>query len=170
MALNFTPKCEEELNRFPTLPDGDYPFTVLESKEQASKSVKNAGRIMCALKLAVHGPDGRDQHVYDYFADWFSDWKLKHFAETTGHGADYEAGVLDVAGNAAQGWTGYVRIITETNRKTGKDRNAVDDYIVTEKKSVSREFAKEKLAQIKKTIAPSPASENDEPESDDVPF
>ena len=49
--MKFTPKSETELTRFAALPDGDYPFTVLESAEQISKSAKNAGRPMGKLKL-----------------------------------------------------------------------------------------------------------------------
>jgi hypothetical protein len=162
--MQFTPKTEDEVksNRFSLLPDGDYPFTVLESNEQPSKSAKNAGRIMCALKLAVHRPDGGDQWVYDYFADWFSEWKLKHFAETTGHGADYEAGSLDVANNAAQGWQGMVRIVVEVDKQSGKERNAVDDYIVEQRPAALKpEKAKAGFAQVKQAVAGV---------NDDVPF
>ena len=135
--MKFIPKSEDDLNRIGLIPDGDYPFTVIESNEQASKSEKNAGRIMCALKLAVHSKEGRDQWVFDYFADWFSEWKLKRFAETTGHSKNYEFGNLDVNNNAAQGWTGYVRIKTETDNK-GKDKNVVDDYIVMKTEDVKK--------------------------------
>lgn len=155
--MQFTPKKESEINRFAPIPDGDYPFTVLESKEQASKSVKNAGRIMCALKIAVHAPN-RDQWVFDYFADWFSEWKLKHFAETCGREADYEAGSLDVADNGAQGWTGTVRIITEVDQQTGKERNAVDDYVVADAKPQQP---------IK---AATPKAKTPDKETDDCPF
>ena len=125
--MQFTPKTEQELKRFNNLPDGDYPFTVLESDEVASKSAKNPGRLMIKLKLNVHGPDG-DKHVYDQFADWFSEWKLRHFAETAGLLSQYEAGTIDARQNALQGRTGYVRIIETADPKYG-DRNEVDDYI-----------------------------------------
>lgn len=125
--MQFIPKQESELKRFNNLPDGDYPFTVLESDEVASKSAKNPGRIMIKLKLNVHGPDG-DRHVYDQFADWFSEWKLRHFAETAGMLAQYESGTLDARQNALQGKTGYARIVLKDDPKYG-EKNEVDDYI-----------------------------------------
>lgn len=126
--MKITPKTEEQLNESRLLPDGEYPFTVLDSDEIPSKSEKNRGKMMFALKLNVHGPDG-DQHVYDYFADWFSEWKLRHFAETTGLLADYEAGELNGAMGAFAGRTGYVLIKTEPAGKYPA-KNVVDDYVV----------------------------------------
>lgn len=127
MALKFTPKDESEISRFSNLPDGEYPFTVLESDIKTSKSAKNSGKEMCAVKLNVHGPEF-DRHVYDYFADWFSEWKLKHFCETTRNAKEYESGEVDPAGNAWQGRTGFVRIKIVDDPKYG-EKNEVDDYV-----------------------------------------
>lgn len=127
MTMQFTPKSESELSRFSNLPDGDYPFTVLESDIKISKSAKNAGKEMCALKLNVHGPDF-DRHVYDYFASWFSEYKLKHFCETTRNAKEYESGQVDPSGNAWKGRTGFVRIKIVDDEKYG-EKNEVDDYI-----------------------------------------
>lgn len=127
--MQFTPKKESELSKgFEPLPAGDYPFTVLESEEVASKSQKNSGKIMVKLKLAIHTKDGRDQWVWDYFADWFSEWKLKHFADATGHSADYESGKLDFKRNSVGQWTGHVKLAIEAD-DDGKKRNVVEDYI-----------------------------------------
>lgn len=127
--MRITPKQESELKRpFNNLPDGEYPFTVMESDEVASKSAKNAGKMMFKLKLCVHGPEF-DKHVYDYFADWFSEWKLRHFAATVGMLDKYEAGVIDAINNALQNRTGYVRIVTENDSQYG-DKNIVDDYVM----------------------------------------
>ena len=160
--MQFKPKQESEISRFATLPDGDYPFTVLESKEQLSKSAKNAGRPMVALKLAVHA-DGRDQWVWDYFADWFSEWKLKHFCETTGRGAQYEAGSLDVKNDAAKGWTGWVSLVTEQDN-TGKERNVVDDYVVKDAPGNSAPLPSMNVATKSTPTTPPPGA------GDDVPF
>ena len=164
MPLHYKPKSEKELNRYPVLPEGDYPFTVLESSEVASKSQKNAGKLMVKLKLNVHGPDF-DKHVFDYFADWFSEWKLKHFLETIGRGADYESGQIDARENAYEGRTGYVRIIIEENKETGEDRNAVDDYIVQPAQKVIP-----KLTPTSTALAPAPAAHKELSSQDDVPF
>lgn len=128
MPIQFKPKSEDELSRFGNLPDGDYPFTVLESSEVASKSAKNAGKMMIKLKLNVHGPEF-DKHVYDYFADWFSEWKLKHFHEVAGLSKQYDSGQVDASNNAYQGRTGFVRIKVEDDPTWG-EKNTVDDYIL----------------------------------------
>lgn len=128
MPLKFTPKDESEISRFSNLPEGDYPFTVLESDIKTSTSEKNRGKEMCAVKLNVHGPDF-DRHVYDYFADWFSEWKLKHFCETTRHAKEYKSGQVDPGGNAWQGRTGFVRITIKPAQGKYKEGNEVDDYI-----------------------------------------
>lgn len=152
MALKFKPKDESEISRFSNLPDGDYPFTVLESDIKTSKSAKNAGKEMCAVKLNVHGPEF-DRHVYDYFADWFSEWKLKHFCETTRNAKEYESGSVDPSGGAWKDRTGFVRLKIVTDPKYG-EKNEVDDYIPPAPVTIPAE-------------KPAPASR--EPD-DDVPF
>lgn len=150
MALTFKPKLEEELNSFENLLPGEYPFTVLASKEQASKSEKNKGKIMAAVKLNVHGPNG-DRHVYDYFADWFSEWKLKHFLETTGFGKEYAQGTADASNDAWVQRQGYVKVDIEPASGNFAAKNIVVDYVVK--------------GQAK------PASPDEPPgEKDDIPF
>jgi hypothetical protein len=151
--MRVTPKNEEELSRFQNLPPGKYPFTVLESDEVPSKSSKNAGKLMFKLKLNVHGPDF-DKHVYDYFADWFSEWKLKHFCDTSGLADNYAAGAVDGARNGFEGRTGFVLIEIEDNPTYG-EKNVVTDYF-------SEEAAQSKKP---KSAEPSPIDNND-----DVPF
>lgn len=167
MAIKFTPQAESELSKFDNLPDGEYPFTVLESAEVASKSEKNKGRPMVKLKLCVHGKE-YDRHVYDYFADWFSEWKLKHFCEAVGLAKDYSIGHVDPSDNQWQNRQGCVRIETENDPKYGK-KNVVSDYIPNENQTV--EAIQGKPAEIKpeqKTATPQPAQPSGE--SDDVPF
>lgn len=146
--MKIQPKREEELNSFDLLPDGTYPFTVLESGEIPSKSVKNKGRMMFAVKLNVHGPNG-DRHVYDYFADWFSEWKLRHFAATTGQLKEYEAGELNGDASAFAGRVGFVTLSQEPGGQY-KAKNVVDDYVVKEQ--------------------PKEANASAPPDGDDVPF
>lgn len=130
--MKITPKQESELSQgFALLPDGTYPFTILESDEIASKSAKNKGKMMYALKLNVHGPKS-DQHVYDYFADWFSEWKLRHFAATTGQIKVYESGDFDGSLGKFNGKVGYVKIKTEPASGNYAAKNVVEDYVVRE--------------------------------------
>ena len=137
--MKVTPRTEEEVQKkWALLPDGEYPFTVLESDEIASQSTKNKGKMMFAIKLNVHGKDG-DHHVYDYFADWFSEWKLRHFAATIGRLADYEKGDLDGSLGKFNGKVGYVKIKTEQARGNFAAKNIVDDYVVREQAPVTQE-------------------------------
>lgn len=147
--IKFQPKSEKELSNFELLPDGVYPFTCLNSDEIASKSEKNKGKMMFAVKLNVHGPDG-DHHVYSYFADWFSEWLLRHFADTTGQLTQYEAGTLDGKDGAFTGKVGFVKIKTEPAGNYPA-KNVVSDYIVK--------------GEAKPASAEAPPGEND-----DVPF
>jgi hypothetical protein len=152
--MKITPKKESDLSTgFKNLPDGEYPFTVMESAIAISKSAKNAGKEMVKLKLNVHG-DGFDKHVYDYFADWFSEWKLKHFCDTAGLAKEYESGEIDPSNNAYQGRTGFVSIVTETNKETGEERNAVRDYVVESAEPVKKKLTAEKASPTEKDDAP----------------
>lgn len=135
--LKFTPKKEEELqSKFDPLPPGKYPFTVLESAEVESKSEKNLGKKMVKLKIDVHGPK-YSRHVFDYFSDWFSEWKLKHFCDTVGLSKDYNSGTVDASDNAFAQLVGYVEIGVENNPQYGP-KNIVEDYFCEEKKSNSK--------------------------------
>lgn len=137
--MKFTPVPEDKLKReWPLLPNGDYPFTVLESAELPSKSAKNKGKMMFAVKLNVHGPKG-DQHVFDYFAPWFSEWKHRHFAATTGQLTAYEAGEMNGDLNAFAGKVGYVTIATEPASGSYAAKNVVKDYVVREQVPVSQQ-------------------------------
>src|SRR5579862_980126 len=156
MAFKFAPKPESEVNkRFEILANGRYPFTVLESGIVASKSEKNSGRLMVKVNLVVHGP-AFDTRIYDYFADWFSEWKLKHFCETTGMAKQYVAGEVDPSENAWLDKTGFVKIGSEPDKKTGDPRNVVVDYMPDDSQ-------KAELF----TDAPAAAPE---PDDSDVPF
>ena len=156
--MQITPKSESELASATLLPDGEYPFTVIESNEVASKSAKNAGKLMFAIKLNVHGD--YDKHVYDYFADWFSEYKLRHFAYAVGLGDAYESGNLDGRDGALVGRQGFVKIKSEED-KSGQfgPKNVVKDYVVKEKKAATP--AKEKPAGL--NINPPGVSEDDCP-------
>lgn len=151
MPLKFTPKSEEEIKKnsggFDSLPPGTYPFTCLESKEEISKSEKNAGKTMCAVKLRVHGPH-YDRFVFDRFADWLAEHKMKHFLEAVGLGEKYVSGNIDATNNAWEGRTGWVKIKIRNDNSKFSGENEVVDYIV------------------KEAAAPQPPK----PETDDVGF
>lgn len=139
--MKLEPKSEQELGNgeWPLLADGTYPFTVLQSDEIPSKSAKNKGKLMFAVKLNVHGPSN-DHHVFDYFApEWLSPWKVRHFAATTGQLKAYEAGDLDGSSGKFAGKVGYVKIVTEPAQGGYGPKNVVKDYVVREGTPVEQE-------------------------------
>lgn len=171
MPLQYQPKKESEIKRFATLPAGEYPFTVLACQEQESKSVKNKGRLMCAVKLNVHGPES-DKHVYDYFADWFSEWKLKHFMETTGNAQAYLSGNVDATEDKWAGFEGFVLLGVETDPKYG-EKNVVEDYVPRKGQTVEDlDFSNPTAASKAKkpaAVKPKVQTSSTEPD-DDIPF
>lgn len=158
MAFKFAPKNEKDISSgFENLPAGEYPFTVLESGIAQSKSEKNKGREMCAVKLVVHGPNF-DKHVYDYFADWFSEWKLKHFCEVVGLAKEYADGVVEPDENGWQDRHGFLKIKVSSANGKFEAKNEVVDYLPEDNQTV------EAMQQPKKAV-PADSSGND-----DVPF
>lgn len=142
MPIKFTPlptdtaEPSRKESKFKPL-EGEFPFTVLESAEVQSKSAKNPGKWMFKLKLNVHGPQG-DLWVYDYFADWFSEYKMKHFCEATGIEDQYQNGELDGQQNAWSGLQGTVLLEIEDG-KTGP-KSVVKDYIEEESSAPESKF------------------------------
>ena len=156
--MKITPKGEKDISKgFENLPAGEYPFTVMESGINISKSEKNKGREMCAVKLIVHGPNF-DKHVYDYFADWFSEWKLKHFCEVVGLAKEYASGVVEPDENGWQDRQGFVRLAVKGKTSEYPEKNEVVDYLPEDNQTV------ESLSQPKAVVTATP------PDSDDVPF
>lgn len=174
MALQITPKGEKDISKgFQNLPAGEYPFTVMESGINLSKSAANTGRAMCAVKLNIHGPDF-DKHVYDYFADWFSEWKLKHFCEVVGLASDYVNGLVAPDNNGWQGRTGFVKVKIAPAKGDFEARNEVVDYLPEDNQTAEalNRVPKPPQARAAKThgqTKANPAAPS-EPESDDVPF
>lgn len=160
--MKITPKREDELSKgFENLPPGEYPFTVMESGIRVSKSEKNAGKQMFSLKLNIHGPN-YDRHVFDQFADWFSEWKLKHFCETVGLAKDYMFG--EVNPESWKGREGYCKVVIGKNIKTGDEENQVKDYLPDDEQKVEALDAKAAAP-----VVPL-AAKMGESDSDDVPF
>jgi hypothetical protein len=119
--MRFAPKSAEELAMESLLPEGIYPFEVLDAIDTLSK----AGNEMLKLKLVVFG-DGSTPHVYDYLLEKLA-YKLRHFAETTGLLAAYEAGELTA--EMCLNKEGYCKLTVE--RQEGYEpRNTVKDYVV----------------------------------------
>ncbi len=140
--MQFTPRTEEEIQRDRLCPAGVYPFTTLESKEQASKSKKNFGKMMFAIKQCVHA-DG-DSHVMDYFADWFNAHKLRHYFFVTGQIERYDTGSIDANNNAFNGLQGYlkIKIVPAKEGDQYGPKNEIVDYLTQEE--YEKELEKQK--------------------------
>ncbi len=135
--MKFTPQSDTDLDsgEWPLLPPGEYPFTTMKSDEVPSKSLKNKGKMMFALKLNVHGPKS-DVHIFDYMApEWLSPWKVKHYAASVGMLAAYESGELDGTLDKFAGKVGYVKIGIEPAQGNFPAKNVVKDYIVRDAKA-----------------------------------
>jgi hypothetical protein len=131
----------------------------------AVDTLSKAGNEMLKLKLMVFG-DGSSPHVYDYLLEKLA-YKLRHFAETTGLLAAYEAGELTA--EMCLNREGYCKLVIE--RQDGYEpRNNVKDYIVKEKAA-----APDPLTAVPAT-APRPAPPRPRPVpaaagfDDDIPF
>jgi hypothetical protein len=126
--MRYTPITEQEANdtgsKFQPIPDGDYPFEVLESTEKVSK----AGNAYIAMKLGVVAGPNREQWVWANLVPSPSmQFQVRHFCESTGLLPKYSSGQLSA--RDCLGRTGMVRIKTE--KQEGYDpRNVADDYIV----------------------------------------
>lgn len=89
---------------------------------------------MVKVKLNVHGP-GFDSHVFDYFSDWFSEFKLKHFCESVGIEDDYQNGEVDPSRNAWEGKQGFVKIEIEEASGNYAEKNSVSDYLESDSRA-----------------------------------
>lgn len=120
--MKFIPKSEDELARDLLLEPGEYPFEVLSARDRVSQS----GNEMIELKLNVFGDDGQQSHVYDYLLEKMA-FKLRHFAETTGLIAKYEAGNFEAMDCLDK--QGVVRLAIDPGSNGYSPKNVVKDYI-----------------------------------------
>ena len=120
--MKFKPMTEDEIVSATLLEAGEYPFEVLAASEEISK----AGNEMIRIQLAVFGPDSKQAHVYDYLMEKMA-FKLRHFCETTGLLAKYEAGTLSELD--CEGKAGFVKIKIDPANGSYSAKNSVQDYV-----------------------------------------
>lgn len=134
--MKFKPKTEKELAAEALIPDGVYPFDVIDAKDAVSKS---SGNEMIAIKVRVYGPDGREPVINDYLLESYMR-KIYNFAKVTNNLAKYYAGSL--CAEDCLGKSGFVKIGTDKGkakldaggRETGDfydPKNTVKDYCMT---------------------------------------
>ena len=122
--MKFQPKTEDQLAEESLLPEGVYPFDIINAVDTFSK----AGNEMLKIKLMVYGNDGQTPHLYDYLLEKIA-FKLRHFAETTGLLKEYERGELNAA--MCSGKCGFCKLAIEPAGDYPA-KNIVKDYVVQE--------------------------------------
>lgn len=120
--MKFAPKTQEQIADEKLLPEGIYPFEVL----QADDAVSSKGNEMIKLKLSVSDENGRDWTLYDYLLEQMPE-KILMFAEVTGNAERYAAGQLDA--EDCDGKTGYLLLGKQAAKGGYGPKNTVKNYV-----------------------------------------
>ena len=123
--MNFKPKTEKELAMAQLLPDGTYPYEVIEASEGVSKK----GNSMVKLKLNVFGRDF-STHIYDYVSGSFMEHRLRHFCYSCGLENVYGAGAIEP--RQCVGRQGYAHVVLEEKNDGFPAKNVIYDYVIEE--------------------------------------
>lgn len=118
------PLNAKQLKEGDLIPKGVYSFEVVNAEEAVSKS----GNDMIKITLKIWMENGRERMIDDYLLEAL-EFKLGHFAETTGLLDQYNNKVLNAMD--CIGKTGLVKIIIKSD-KSGvyPDKNSVIDYVI----------------------------------------
>lgn len=125
--MKFKSKTEKEIAEENNIPNGDYPFEVIDAQDTKSKK----GNDMIALTLRVFVGDASRQ-VTDFLLESMPG-KLFHFCSYTGLSKQYQEGTLCAEDCLAK--SGYLTITTQKGKKKDDsdeywpDRANVKDYI-----------------------------------------
>lgn len=155
--MQFKAKTEKEINEENNIPNGDYPFEVLNAINDKSKK----GNDMIVLTLRVFVGESSRQ-IMDYLLESMPG-KLFHFCSYTGLATQYNAGTLTA--EDCLGKSGFCTIGTQKGKMkddgSGEywpDRSTVKDYI-------------RNAGGVKPFVIAPPKNENlDEDLDEDVPF
>lgn len=131
--MRFEPKTEEELSLI--FSPNYYQFEVIRAEDAISQSTGN-DMIKLQLKIYDNGSD-RVIYIFDYLV---SDYKIKHFCDSTQLEEVYKKGELKASD--CEGRTGLAKLAIKKD-KTGEyqDRNEVKDYapLKKEQKNIKKE-------------------------------
>ena len=117
------------------LPDGQYPFVVLDAKEKVSQS----GFDMLCLKLALIVGDRRVVHWVNLMLMPKMFWMIEHFCKSTGMPEKIELGRLTA--DDCFGKEGVLLLEQKANFKTGDMENATKDFVKPEEVAAAAEPA-----------------------------
>jgi hypothetical protein len=123
--VKFEPKTDQEIEKLAKanlLPPGIYDFEVYSAEDTTSQK----GNEMTALKLRI---DGESDKI---IPDWLvaidnMAFKLKHFAETTGLIAEYDAG--EMTAEMMRGRVGKAKVGIQPAKDGYAAKNKIVDYI-----------------------------------------
>lgn len=146
--MKFTPKSEDDLKREALLAPGTYDFEVVSADEAVSKK----GADMIALKLRIFSDQG-ERSVRDWLMPSMG-FKLRHFAETTGMLAAYDAGTFNA--EDCKGRSGRVILVIKDSEQYGPQNN-VKDY-------------EKKAAALESPVVPVAAKKIPAPSDETIPF
>lgn len=154
MSFSFPPMTEEEIKALNMVEEGIYDFEVVKSTQKTSKS----GNQMIEMQLMIWDKEGKEHVVFDYLVSIKSMmYKIKHFCDTVGLEKEYQRGNFDVT--QCEGRRGKAHIVIQSGQPNPAggmyaDKNAVKDYVMTDKGAVKHDSAKNEDYQF----------------SDDIPF
>jgi len=130
MSMTFQPRSEKEISEARLAPEGEYDFQVLEAQDTTSKS----GNAMIKLKLGVFSGEAMRWHIFDYLVPQM-EAKLRHFCDSVGLLAQYEAGTLSA--DYCRGRAGRCKLVIEEGEGSYPDKNVVKDYVLRKAKPLS---------------------------------
>lgn len=133
------PLSREESRQGDVLPQGIYPFDVVEATDSRSKS----GNEMIKVRLRIHTPEGKQRILYDYLLEAMK-FKLAHFFEAIGKWDVYER--HEFSADDCYG-SGSLKLIIQEAKDGYAAKNSVDDYILTDEQEASKSERKRKAAQ-----------------------
>lgn len=120
--MRFQPKTEKEVSESGLLPKDKYPFEVVDAAEGQSK----AGNDMIEMKVIVFDGE-RKKTIFDYLVSTDSTaYKIRHFADSIGKLAEYEAGNLDA--DELTGASGFCMVDIQPEKNGYPAKNVIRDY------------------------------------------
>ena len=120
--MEFKPKTEKDVSEAALAPADEYDFEVLNAEDSISKN--NNPMIKVTIGIYI---DGKVKNrIFDYLLPSM-EAKLRHFCDTVGLLAQYEAGTLEAAD--CSGRSGCVRIAIAPAKGGYLAKNVVKDYV-----------------------------------------
>lgn len=139
--MQYKAKSEKEIAEQQLLPRGEYDFEIQAATDAVSgPNSKTPGTEMIKLNLAVYSESGSKRFVRDILHPAM-EVKLRHFAETVGILAQYEAEEPFVADELV-GKSGRVKLKIVDKDDGYPPKNEVADYVKPKAKAAAQPMTK----------------------------